>query len=189
MKLTLKVTVPKGLDWSRIWTDIDSLATGQDASELIRIRTERGIDANGKPFAPYSPRGPVYINPRRGIGLALTPKGGTLSRTGRTMKFADYGEYKLLSNTKTGRVVSAAYSSAGRRPTLIASGRMMISVRPRSHDRTQVQVGVGDEVATYAAGVQQLRPFIGLTAADTEVLVKAMSARIADNLSRAWGSS
>lgn len=189
MRINLKVSIPKGIDPRAMWTDQDSLATGLDAVQIIRTRTERGIDATGKPFVPYSARGPVYINPRRGIGLALTPKGGVLSRTGQTMRFDDYGEYKLLSNTRTGRGLSAAYAATGRRPTLIASGRMMASVRPRSYDRSHVQVGVGDEVASYAAGVQQLRPFIGLTDDNTELLLKTMSARISANIARAWGSA
>lgn len=188
MRIALKVTVPKGIDPRAIWRDEDSLATGLDAAQIMRIRTERGIDATGKPFVAYSTHGPVYINPRRGIGLALTPKGGTWSSTGQTMKFKDYGEYKLLSNTKAGRGFSAAYAASGTRPTLIASGRMMNSLRPRSHDRDHVTVGVGDETATYAAGVHERRPFVGLTPENVELLLSAMAQRVADNLNRALGS-
>lgn len=77
----------------------------------IRTKTAAGLDVDGSPFAPYSKNGPYYYNPSTAGGKVaggedkaarsaakrllkkITAKGGSgdLSRTGRTIKFEDYG--------------------------------------------------------------------------------------------------
>jgi hypothetical protein len=50
--------------------DADLLYAGQRQRARILERTARGIDVDGRPFAPYSTRGPYYYRPSRGAAVA-----------------------------------------------------------------------------------------------------------------------
>lgn len=86
----------------------DMLTAANIVKSDIRDTTERGIDADGRPFQPYSSYGPYYYNPSKKHGLtgdaarkraktvhrALQARGLPGSLTGSTIKFKDYGEFK-----------------------------------------------------------------------------------------------
>lgn len=65
------------------------------AKAIIEQRTLSGKDADGQPFEPYSDR--TYYAPtdasKRPAGYPQ-PTGGTLTKSGKSMKFAGYGDYK-----------------------------------------------------------------------------------------------
>lgn len=200
MRLVLKVQVPQGVkvDPRAWWSEVDTLAVGQGAVALIQRRSESGIDAFGRPFAPYSTKGPIYINPNLGTGALLTPKGGQRTYVGKgrkkrgvTMRFdGGYREYKAKSRKLgKGKVgpVNSPYAAATAEVDLVLSGRMLNSLRVRSHTRLQALVGVGDEVKEYAQAVHDQRPFVGLTDKDIEVLLPGIEARLARNLARIFG--
>jgi hypothetical protein len=53
-------------------TEGDLLYGLQRQKSRILSRTERGVDANGRPFAPYSTRRPYYYYPNGPVGRART---------------------------------------------------------------------------------------------------------------------
>ena len=67
-----------------LWTARDSLRLAQNTLASIKLRTSKGIDANGKPFDEYSDK-PIYIAKK---GARLAPKGGRLSRTKKSIYYA-----------------------------------------------------------------------------------------------------
>lgn len=189
MKFVLRVKAPKGVADPRAWwTAEDTLAVAWSAIALIRLRTLKGIDSSGKPFVPYSTRGPIYVNPNRGIGARLKPKGGKPTRIGKnpgragvTQKFADYGDYKDKSSNPAG-VLSFPMAGATARENLTASGLLLNSMRPREYSRYQALIGVGDETRSYAQGVHDRRPFMGLSDADLVPLRAGIEQRLAARL-------
>jgi hypothetical protein len=62
---------------SSLWTAQDSARLALNTLAAIKLRTSKGIDANGQPFDGYSKR-PIYVAYR---GARLKPKGGRVSRT------------------------------------------------------------------------------------------------------------
>ena len=43
-----------------LWTAKDSARLALNTLAAIKLRTTRGVDANGRPFAPYSSN-PIYV--------------------------------------------------------------------------------------------------------------------------------
>jgi hypothetical protein len=101
-------------------TQGDALYAGQRQRARILQRTERGVDADGKPFAPYSTNGPYYYNPNGRLNAPVSDKqqkaavkrlhgkiteGGRIkakgsssaprvSRTGKSIRFESYAAFK-----------------------------------------------------------------------------------------------
>lgn len=80
-------------------TEADMLYVLNRQKSRILERTQRGVDINGSPFAPYSRRGPFYYYPgkaaksRSGAAGRFQRKvGGTRTRLG--VKFASYADFK-----------------------------------------------------------------------------------------------
>jgi hypothetical protein len=97
---------------SSLWTAKDSARLAADTLAAIKLRTSKGIDANGAPFIDYSTR-PLYVSYR---GARLKPKGGRVSRTGLSVYYKDgYKQYKIESR-RMGRGSSALVD-------LVLSGR------------------------------------------------------------------
>jgi hypothetical protein len=79
---------------SSLWTARDSARLGLNTVAAVKLRTSKGIDADGQPFKPYS-TSPIYI-PRS--SAVLSPKGGRVSRTGQSVYYqGGYREYKAQS--------------------------------------------------------------------------------------------
>ena len=81
-----------------LWTARDSLRLAQNTLAAIKLRTSRGIDANGVAFDGYSKKPPIYVAKR---GARLAPKGGRPSRTGRSVYYqGGYQQYKRESRDR-----------------------------------------------------------------------------------------
>lgn len=117
-------------------------AYGMRCLNYMRNRTAQGFDINNRPFKPYSTVGPIYIC----MALRPRPSGGTLSRTGKSMRFRSYAHFKKF-----------------RKPNLRLTGRMLASLRVivlKHRVTIFLARGPADK---YARHVNEVRPFMGLT--------------------------
>ncbi len=81
----------------------DALYAGENQRTRILSRTERGVDYQDAPFAPYSTKGPYYFYPAKGQSLKARGKaagrrskatGGAGVRTPYGIRYASYGAAK-----------------------------------------------------------------------------------------------
>lgn len=164
---------------------IAMLRIGMDGVALIRRRTLEGIDADGRPFPAYSTRR-IYISvERRGTGARLTPRGGKLSRTGRTMRFdGGYAEYKRLSRGAGALPQGGAATGPTAEVDLTLSGEMLRSLHPEVVAPNEVMIQTSSRTADQAAGVEELRPFVGFSARDEVLLGRLAESAVSDYLAR-----
>jgi hypothetical protein len=161
------------------------LRIGSDGVAIIRARTQRGIDADGQTMPGYSTRRIYVSTERKGTGARLSPKGGTLSRTGRTMRFdGGYAEFKRLSRQAGVLPSGGAATGPTAEVDLTLSGEMLRSLAPESATDNEVTIQTSPRTADQAAGVSELRPFVGFSDADRVALEASASAAIADYLRR-----
>lgn len=97
------------------------LQLGGVAQSIIVTRTQLGRDQSGAAFRGYSTRLMYAGMSRRPPGYPA-PKGGTLSRTGRSMRFpGGYRQYK-------------AGLGRGTTPQLSVSGKMLADIQVKAED-------------------------------------------------------
>ena len=127
-----------------------------------------------------------------GTGRRLAPKGGKLSQSGRSMRFAGgYAEYKRLSRG-SGALPATGYAAAAVGPSsevdLLLSGQLRRSIEVAQADEDSAVVQTGTQTATYAGAVNALRPFMGLAPGDRAqveaVLTQAVLGAIARRRAR-----
>jgi hypothetical protein len=148
---------------SNLWTQNDSVILGQNTLAQIKIRTGKGIDANGQPFAEYSTN-PIYIQKK---GAKLKPKGGKPTKSGDSVFYQDgYAQYKHESRRRGQGRESAEVD-------LVLSGNMLNNFIVKEATDTGFKIGLTNQ-AEYGYDVNQDREFIGLTDGEVAVIVKAV---------------
>ena len=148
---------------SNLWTQNDSVILGQNTLAQIKIRTGKGIDANGQPFAEYSTN-PIYIQKK---GAKLKPKGGKPTKSGDSVFYQDgYAQYKHESRRRGQGGESAEVD-------LVLSGKMLNNFIVKEATDTGFKIGLTNQ-AEYGYDVNQDREFIGLTDGEVAVIVKAV---------------
>jgi len=158
---------------SSLWTAKDSARLALNTLATIKLRTSRGIDANGKPFVGYSTR-PLYVAYR---GARLKPKGGRVSRTGRSVYYeGGYREYK--SESRQHGVGSSALVD------LTLSGALMNNLMVLQATDSFFIIGLTQEVRRYGYKVNAEREFLGLSPRGVDVLVSTVQAEIAKKIKR-----
>lgn len=159
------------------------LSIASDVIALIRVRTMRGTDAEGRAFKAYSTKR-IYISREgRGTGARLAPKGGVVSRTGRTMRFdGGYREFKLLSRGAGQLPRGGAATGPTSEVDLTLSGEMLRGLHPEVLGTTSVVIQPTSRTAEQAAGVSETRPFIGIAPSDRRAIEASVSAAIARKL-------
>jgi hypothetical protein len=168
--LSLRVTVSGSMPTQV--TDREAMVQiAADVVTIIRRRTNRGQSARGEAFKPYSTR-PISIGTfsQPGTGRRLAPKGGKLSKSGKSMRFTGgYAEYKRLSRG-AGALPATGYAAAAVGPSsevdLLLSGELRRSIEVAQADEDSAMVQTGTRTATYAGAVNALRPFMGLAPGD-----------------------
>jgi len=146
-----------------LWTAEDSLKLASNTLAQIKIRTGKGVDANGQPFKDYS-QNPIYVAKK---GARLAPKGGRKSRTGKSVYYSKgYAEYKQKSRRR-GRGGESANVD------LVLSGNMLNNFVVTEATKNGFKIGL-TENAQYGYAVNEKREFIGLTPGEIEVMVKAI---------------
>ena len=162
-----------------IWTKADTMRLAMDTLASIKLRTSKGIDANGAAFDKYSKK-KIYISMDKGTGARLKPKGGVLSKTGKTMRFdGGYREYKNLSR-KRGTVPNQTDSAE---VDLVLSGALMNNLVILSATRTRFVIGLTKHVKYYGYAVNAKREFLGLSPDEIRLLIVTARQAIADKLS------
>lgn len=158
----VNIKIPRSL-----WTAKDTLRLAQNTLASIKLRTSRGLDADGRPFKPYSTT-PLYVSKR---GARLKPKGGRLSRTGESVYYeGGYQQYKEESRRRGSGSDSAEVD-------LVLSGNMMNNLIVKQATEDMFVIGLSDK-AQYGYVVNQDRQFLGLSPQDIEILVEAVEAEV-----------
>lgn len=158
MGLKITLNLPKNL-----WTQQDSVGLASNTLASIKLRTSKGLDANGQPFDDYSTK-PLYISKQ---GARLSPKGGRPSRTGQSVFYQDgYRQYKKESRKRPSAGQSAEVD-------LVLSGNMLNNFVVQEATDNGFKIGLNNN-AQYGYYVNQDREFIGLTDQDVKILVKAV---------------
>lgn len=170
--MSITVSVQPRLRFPPIWTAQNNQVHALNSIALIKRRTMRGIDAKGAPFKKYSTK-PIYIAKR---GARLKPKGGRLSRTGKSMYFSGgYREYKQRS--RLGSIQTAEVD-------LTLSGILMNSIQVLEATSYSYTIGLAAQGRPYGYYVNQKREFLGLTSKEVDIIVKAAAIDMKRNLSR-----
>jgi hypothetical protein len=158
MSARINLNLPRSL-----WTAEDSLRLASNTLAQIKIRTGKGVDADGQPFKDYSQK-PIYIAKR---GARLAPKGGRLSRTGRSVYYQKgYAQYKEESRRRGRGGESASVD-------LVLSGNMLNNFVVLEATKDRFRLGLTKQ-AQYGYAVNEKREFIGLTPGEVQVIVKAV---------------
>lgn len=138
----------------RVW-DAQAMAglCAWSTTTIVERTTQQGVGADGARFRAYSRRGPIWISLKSETARRLKPKGGTKSRSGKSIGFASYADYKVKS--RKGGIVSAEVD-------LTLSGQLMRAVGPtQKATATLGVVGIRGQARDYGVHVNALRPYIG----------------------------
>lgn len=157
----VNIKIPRSL-----WTAKDTLRLAQNTLASIKLRTSRGLDADGRPFKDYKPYStkPLYVSKR---GARLKPKGGRPSKTGESVYYeGGYQQYKKLSRDRGGEGDSAEVD-------LVLSGNMMNNLIVKQATEDMFVIGLSNK-AQYGYIVNRDRQFLGLSPQDIEILVEAV---------------
>ena len=162
MAARVNLNLPRSL-----WTAQDSLRLASNTLASIKLRTGKGLDADGKPFKPYSTN-PIYVAKR---GARLKPKGGRPSRTGKSIYYeGGYQQYKNQSRRRGQSTDSAEVD-------LVLSGNMMNNLVVKEATASGFTIGLTKH-AQYGFAVNETRGFIGLSPDDVEVLMDSAEAEL-----------
>jgi hypothetical protein len=166
MPSRVKLDLPRSL-----WTSKNTLRLAQDVLASIKLRTSKGLDANGKKFKPYSTN-PLYVSTR---GARLKPKGGRPTPSGESVYYqGGYQQYKHESRRRGSSTDSAEVD-------LVASGNMINNLVVKEATKDRFVIGL-TENALYGYRVNQTREFLGLSPSDVDVLLKAAEAELSKRL-------
>jgi len=183
----------------------DLVYAGQRQRTRILERTARGVDVDEKPFRLYSDRGPYYYNPNGRLSAALRgrisegqQKGAArrfltkiatreergrsgaprLSRTGRTIRFDSYGDFKHWLGRTT-------VDLRGPR-----APHMLQAITVKTNGDAELVLGIYGEPAERATGhnvgTRRLpqRKFFGASAEDAKRMIRDLYERIKGRLRR-----
>ena len=160
MPAKVNINMPRTL-----WTTKDTARLAQNTLASIKLRTSKGIDANGASFKDYS-RKPIYVAKK---GARLAPKGGRKSRTGKSIYYVGgYEQYKHDSRRRGKKAQSAEVD-------LVLSGQLMNNLVVKKVTENSFTIGLTKHVSSYGYHVNSKREFIGLTDDDIDVLVDAVA--------------
>ena len=171
-----------------VFTDAVAMAQiGNAVKILIVRRTQRGTDANGRAFLGYATN-PIWIS--TGTGRPLAPKGGTLSRTGKTMRFdGGYKEYKERSRGPGQRPSVSTPAASTSEVDLLLTGDLMRSIKVTETTAETVTVAAGVGMATeYADPVNDRREFMGIAPDDVPLLEAEATEAIRGAMRRLYGA-
>lgn len=157
-----------------IWTARDSRILALNTVATIKLRTSKGLDADGQKFDGYSTR-PITIKKQ---GARLKPKGGVPTANGQGVFYqGGYKEYKKLSRQRT---QSGAGQSA--EVDLVLSGQLMNNLVVLEASQKGFTIGLTKHVSSYGYYVNDRRQYIGLTNDDVDILVEAIRYDVLEKL-------
>jgi hypothetical protein len=158
---------------SSIWTAKDTKRLASNTLATVKLRTSRGISSTGIAFKEYSTKS-LYVAFK---GARLKPKGGRISRTGKSIFYKDgYRQYKQESRKRSGK------SGESAEVDLVLSGQLMNNLVILEATENRFRIGLTKHVQHYGYEVNKKRPYIGLTDDEINILVDAVAFDIADKL-------
>jgi hypothetical protein len=185
---------------ARIQVDVkpiasDLLTAGQFQRTRILERTALGVDVDGKPFAPYSNRGPYTYYPAGGKagakGLSVKTRrasakrfakltvSGVIAPEGLGVRFASYAAFKFIGLGRT--VVDLMGPRAP---------HMLQALIVKVESDTQLRIGIYGDAAARATGHNRgtkrlpKRRFMGANPADLKAMAREVFEHIAARLRR-----
>ena len=168
----VKLKFPK-----KLWTKKDTMQLALNTLASIKLRTSRGLDADDVKFDDYS-NNPIYIPIGKGTGARLKPKGGRVSRTGKSVFYAQgYRQYKDESRKRGSADDSAEVD-------LVLSGALMNNLVVLSAEQTRFTIGLTSHVRHYGYYVNEKREFIGLSDRDVDILFESVKEEIANKINK-----
>ena len=147
-----------------LWTARDSARLASDTLASIKLRTTRGIDANGQRFKGYSTK-PIYVAKR---GARLAPKGGEPTPSGESVYYE--GGYKQYKHDSRRRATQAGTAEVD----LVLSGNMMNNWVVKETTAKGFTIGLTRH-AGYGYYVNEEREFLGLTSQDIDIITEAVA--------------
>ena len=147
-----------------LWTARDSARLASDTLASIKLRTTRGIDANGQKFDGYSTE-PIYVAKR---GARLAPKGGSPTPSGKSVYYE--GGYKQYKHDSRRRSTLAGTAEVD----LVLSGNMMNNLVVKEATAKGFTIGLTRH-AGYGYYVNEKREFLGLTSQDIDIITRAVT--------------
>tara|TARA_Y100001973_G_scaffold33543_1_gene50490 strand:+ start:1071 stop:1613 length:543 start_codon:yes stop_codon:yes gene_type:complete len=166
----VKLKFPKHL-----WTKADTVRLAQNTLASIKLRTSKGLDADDTNFDKYSTKA-IYIPIGKGTGARLKPKGGRVSRTGKSVFYQDgYRQYKHESRKRGGQNPNQDDSAE---VDLILSGALMNNLVITKTTQTSFKIGLTSHVKYYGYHVNEKREFIGLSQKDVKILTQTVQDEI-----------
>lgn len=173
---TVKLKFPK-----KLWTKKDTMRLAMNTLASIKLRTSQGLDANGDKFDEYSVK-PIYIPIEKGTGTRLKPKGGRVSRTGKSVFYSGgYEEYKHESRKRGSQ---NPYQDDSANVDLVLSGSLMNNLVVLNAEQTRFTIGLTSHVQYYGYYVNEKREFIGLSDKDVDILFKTVRSEIASKINK-----
>lgn len=173
---TVKLKFPK-----KLWTKKDTMRLAMNTLASIKLRTSKGLDADGNKFDEYSVK-PIYIPIGKGTGARLKPKGGRVSRTGKSVFYSEgYKQYKHESRERGGK---NPYQDDSAEVDLVLSGSLMNNLVVLNAEQTKFTIGLTSHVQYYGYYVNEKREFIGLSDKDVEILFQTVRAEIANKINK-----
>ncbi len=170
MGVKLKLNLP-----ANVWTASDTAKIAANTLATIKLRTSKGMSYTGKKFDDYSTN-PLYVSYK---GARLKPKGGRVSRSGRSVFYIDgYEQYKHESRKrKRGKVAGQSANV-----DLVLSGQLMNNLIVLEATSTRFRIGLTKHVRYYGYSVDNDRPYIGLSDKEIDILVKSIGIDIKQKL-------
>ena len=158
----VKLKFPKHL-----WTKKDTMRLAMNTLASIKLRTSKGLDADGQSFDDYSEK-PIYISKDSGTGARLKPKGGITNKKRKTVFYPDgYRQYKHESR-KRGK--QNPYDDDSAEVDLVLSGALMNNLVVLQTTQTKFTIGLTSHVQHYGYYVNEKREYIGLSSKDVDIL-------------------
>ena len=170
MTVKVKLNLP-----SSVWTASDSASLASNTLASIKLRTSKGVDANGAPFDGYSTNS-IYVKYK---GARLKPKGGRKSRSGKSVFYAGgYKQYKHESRKrKRGKAVGQSAEV-----DLVLSGQLMNNFIVLEAKSSSFKLGLTKHVQHYGYDVNNEREYIGLTKKEVDILVETVAIDIGNKI-------
>jgi hypothetical protein len=180
-------------------SEADLLYAIERQKSRILQRTERGVDVEERPFAPYSTKGPYYYYPNGPVGKSRSSselkrhrsavkrtggKGGhsSVTRSGLGLRFESYAAFK--------------YDYLGRTNVDLTGPRaphMLQAIVTEAESGLKGSMGIYGDPGKRAAGHNEgfghlpQREFFAVSAKDKQALAEDLGTRIRDRLKREFG--
>jgi hypothetical protein len=191
------------LKWSggKVAADDASYAINRQKNRILE-RTARGVDVDGRPFAPYSTNGPYYYYPNARVGNSSFTERQNKAAASRLKRKLERGAAKNAAGemrlTRTGKgIVFQSYAAfkrwlgrtavdlrGPRAPHMLQALVVKISGNPVTEARLGIYGAEAERASGHNYGSRRLprRKFLGANESDKKSILADIKARIMERL-------